>query len=489
MLMKNGAIYVRVSTEEQAREGYSIDAQIKAIKDYAIKNNIYIDSQYIYKDEGISGRKAQKRPAFMDMIAHAKIKPKPFDIILVHKFDRFSRNREDSIVYKSLLKKECDISVLSVSEPLDPDDKMSIIMEAFLEAMAEYYSINLSEEVRKGMMEKHQLGELQTRPSYGYEAKDNVLVINEEESKIVKYIFEEYGINHTPMVEIARRLFKMGVKTKNGNYFENSRICYMLNNPVYIGKLTYTPGARKSNNFEDKNTILVDGKHSPIISLELWNKVQRELANTNKFKHPYQRNSINVSSWLKGVVRCKECGSRMVLTNKTKLRCNGYNKGRCRNHNAISIEETKELIINQLKLDFSTGRIDNIVVNNKTPKKTSEYEILQNSLNNIKEKEKRIKDAYLNGIDSIDEYKLNKKMLEKEKKEIESKLDSVQKPNKKKTITKVIENGKKIYELLIDENISEDKKNLYAHALFNKIEYDDKTDELILYYNDVTPLK
>ncbi len=487
MLMKNGAIYVRVSTEEQAREGYSIDAQIKAIKDYALKNNIYIDSQYIYKDEGISGRKAEKRPAFMDMIAHAKIKPKPFDIILVHKFDRFSRNREDSIVYKSLLKKECDISVLSISEPLDPDDKMSIIMEAFLEAMAEYYSINLSEEVRKGMMEKHQLGELQTCPSYGYDAKNNMLVINENESKIVKYIFEEYGINHTPMIEIARKLYKMGVKTKKGNNFENRTICYILNNPVYIGKLKYTPGTRKAHTFDDENTILVDGKHSPIISMELWNKVQRELANTIKFRHPNQRNSINVSSWLKGVIRCKECGSTMVLNNKTKLRCNGYNKGRCSNNIAIDIKEVKDLIISQLKMDFSTGEIDNIIINDKGKKESSEYEILQNTLNGIKDKEKRIKDAYLNGIDSIDEYKLNKKMLEKEKKEIEDKIHSIDKPENKKIITKVIENGKKIYDLLIDDSISEEKKNLYAHALFNKIVYDNITDELQLYYNDDKP--
>lgn len=487
MLMKNGAIYVRVSTDEQAREGYSIDAQIKAIKDYATKNNIYIDPIYIFKDEGISGRKAEKRPAFMDMIARAKTKPKPFDVILVHKFDRFSRNREDSIVYKSLLKKECDISVLSISEPLDPDDKMSIILEAFLEAMAEYYSINLSEEVKKGQLEKHSLGELQTCPSYGYNAKDNVLVINEKEAKIVKYIFEEYGINHTPMIEIARKLYKMGIKTKKGKSFENRTICYILNNPVYIGKLKYTPGTRKAHTFDDPNTILVDGKHSPIISIELWDKVQKELTNTFKFRHPNQRNSVNVSSWLKGVVRCKECGYTMVLSNKTKLRCNGYNKGRCSNNATVSISEAKELIINQLKNDFSNRKIEHIVINKKIKNEVSEYKILQAALDKIKGKEQRIKDAYLNGVDSIDEYKANKNMLEKEKNEIKNKLHSITKPDNEKTITKVVENGKKIYELLIDENIPEDKKNLYARALFNKIEYDAQTDELILYYNDDKP--
>ncbi len=487
--MENGAIYVRVSTDEQAREGYSIDAQIKAIKDYAIKNNIYIDPMYIFKDEGKSGRSAEKRPAFMKMIAIAKINPKPFDVILVHKFDRFSRNREDSIVYKSLLKKECKISVVSISEPLDPDDKMSIILESWFEAMAEYYSINLSEEVRKGMMEKHSLGELQTNPSYGYNAENNMLVINKNEAKIVKFIFEEYGINHTPMIEIARKLYKMGIKTKKGNNFENRTICYILNNPVYIGKLKYTPGTRKAHTFDDPNTILVNGKHSPIISNELWNKVQKELTKTFKFRHPNQRSSINVSNWLRGIIRCKECGSTMVLSNKTKLRCNGYAKGKCLNKTAIDIKETKELIINQLKKDFSSGKIEHIVINKKATKTISEYELYINTLNTIKEKEKRIKDAYLNGIDSIDEYKANKKMLAKEKKEIENKLHSINKPDNKKTITKVIENGKKIYELLISDKISEDKKNFYAHALFDKIEFNNKNDELELYYNEIKSYK
>ena len=91
--MKNAAVYIRVSTEDQARDGYSLDAQLKAIKRYAQQNDMIIDPQYIFKDKGISGRKAEKRPAFMEMIKQAKSKDKKFDIILVHKMDRFSRNR------------------------------------------------------------------------------------------------------------------------------------------------------------------------------------------------------------------------------------------------------------------------------------------------------------------------------------------------------------------------------------------------------------
>jgi len=138
-MWQTGACYIRVSTDDQTE--FSPDAQLKAIKDYAKKNNITLTKQYVYIDEGISGKKAEKRPAFMEMIATAKLKPRPFDVILVHKFDRFARSREDSVVYKSLLKKEAGIKVVSITESIE-DDKFSIILEAMLEAMAEYYSIN-----------------------------------------------------------------------------------------------------------------------------------------------------------------------------------------------------------------------------------------------------------------------------------------------------------------------------------------------------------
>lgn len=101
--MQSAALYIRVSTEDQAE--FSPDAQKRLLLDYAKRNHILVDEEYIFIDEGISGRIAEKRPGFMSMIAIAKKKPKPFDIILVHRFDRFSRSREDSIVYKSLLKK------------------------------------------------------------------------------------------------------------------------------------------------------------------------------------------------------------------------------------------------------------------------------------------------------------------------------------------------------------------------------------------------
>ena len=113
--MKTACAYIRVSTDKQ--EELSPDAQKRLLIDYAKKNNLSLLAENIYVDNGISGKKADKRPQFMKMIGMAKSKEHPFDIILVWKFSRFARNQEESIVYKSLLKK-CNVDVMSVSEPL-----------------------------------------------------------------------------------------------------------------------------------------------------------------------------------------------------------------------------------------------------------------------------------------------------------------------------------------------------------------------------------
>ena len=481
--MKNAAVYIRVSTDEQAREGYSLDAQLKAIKKYAQNNDILIDSKYIFSDEGISGRKAEKRPAFMEMIKQAKSKPKKFDVILVHKFDRFSRNREDSVVYKSLLKKEYGIPVISISEPLDPDDKMSVIMEAFLEAMAEYYSLNLSGEVKKGQLEKHSKGELQTSPSFGYDVSNNRLIINENESKVVKMIFEQFAIDNLPMMQIAKNVNALNIKTKRGKSFENRTIYYILNNPVYIGKLRYTPGRRNAYDFDDPNTILVDGQHEPIIDLELWNFVQMKFTKNAKWKKPKQHIDLNPKHWTKGIVRCKECGCTMVTCGKTKLRCNGYNKGKCSNSTTLLITDVYDLIINNIKQVMRNGKIDHIVPNKKEKKENNQYLILQHQLDQLSDKEIRIKEAYREGIDTIDEYKENKNIILREKNRLLKELETVEKPKTENKKKEIVENGKKVYEILIDKNISLKEKNEVAHVLINKVEYDPSSNTLELYYN------
>ena len=144
--LKIGAAYIRVSTDKQ--EEYSPASQLKLIRDYAQRAGYIIPDEFIYQDDGISGKTAQKRPAFRLMIAAAKENPAPFSAVFLWKFSRFARNQEEAILYKNLLKKR-KIDVVSISEPSN-DSPFSSLIERIIEWMDEYYLINLatySEEV------------------------------------------------------------------------------------------------------------------------------------------------------------------------------------------------------------------------------------------------------------------------------------------------------------------------------------------------------
>ena len=206
--MKTAAAYIRVSTEDQIE--FSPDSQLKAIRKYAKEHDLILPEEFVFADEGISGRKTDKRVQFQRMIGTAKLKPKPFDVILLWKFSRFARNREDSIVYKSMLRKQCGIEVISISEQLT-EDKTSILIEALIEAMDEYYSLNLAEEVKRGMSEKFSRGGVVSQPPFGYRMQDGIFFPDETAAPIVQMIFEDY-LSGVPVRQIARKLNKVELR-------------------------------------------------------------------------------------------------------------------------------------------------------------------------------------------------------------------------------------------------------------------------------------
>jgi DNA invertase Pin-like site-specific DNA recombinase len=230
-LILRAAAYIRVSTEDQIE--YSPDSQLKRIREYAAYRNILLPDDYIFLDEGISGRHTSNRPAFLRMIQAARQKPRPFDQILVWKFSRFARNRQDSIFYKSMLRKECGIDVVSITEQLS-DDPTSVLIEALLEAMDEYYSLNLAEEVRRGMNEKFSRGGVVSIPPFGYRMKNGYFEADPNTAPYVKLIFEDYLGGLQPL-EIAEKLNAQGVHTRRGNPFTARAVRYILSNPFYAG--------------------------------------------------------------------------------------------------------------------------------------------------------------------------------------------------------------------------------------------------------------
>lgn len=479
-MIQRGACYLRVSTNDQLE--FSPDAQLRAIKTYAKNNNIIIDDDYIFIDEGISGRKAEKRPSFQKMIAIAKSKPKKFDVILVHKFDRFARSREDSVVYKSLLRKECGVRVISITESIE-DDKFSVILEAMLEAMAEYYSLNLSDEVKKGMTEKARRGQFQSSPPFGYKMENKELVVIPEEAKAIKLIFDKFLYENTGFLGIAKYLNSLGYKTHRGSLFENRTIEYILNNPIYCGKVRWTPTGKIRRDYNNENSIIEKSTHEPIISEEIFYKTKEELQRRKEVNRRFYKGTyLQNLHWLNGLVRCSECGKTLVRSQKQYYQCNGYVKGICKTSQFIKISEIEDTILEQIKKDFNSKVELNIKINSNSLN-NDELQIIYTQLEKLKERQARIKEAYINGIDTLEEYKNNKQDLLEQEQFLKSKLYELEnKENIKPKDDIVRENLKTVYEILIDDKVDMQRKYEISHLLIEKIEFSKSSHSLSLEY-------
>ena len=472
--MKTAAAYIRVSTEDQVE--YSPDSQLKAIRDYARKNDMILPEEFIFVDEGISGRKAAKRPEFMKMIGTAKIKPKQFDVILLWKFSRFARNREDSIVYKSMLRKQCGIEVISISEQLG-EDKTSILIEALIEAMDEYYSINLAEEVRRGMTEKAQRGEVVSTPPFGYDVKDNVFVPNPETAPIVKMIFNKY-LSGRGCLEIAKELNTMGIRTKYGNKWENRGVEYVLRNVVYTGKLTSTPVKSKTRDYKNEATIITQGKHEPIIEQEIFDKVQEMILEKKKLFPKHSRQSSN-EFMLKGFLKCSNCGGALVYALNDRVQCNRYSKGTCEVSHSASLSKLNASVINALKSDLETQNFN--IYNIKSAEEQKGSDITPMLIEKEKKKLERIKEAYAAGIDTLEEYCSNKEKILKAIEELDKNKKSsvITKEDMHKKLSATIRQS---LDILEDPNCSESLKNITLRSFVRQIVYAKKTQSIEILY-------
>lgn len=273
--MPTAAAYIRVSTEDQIE--FSPASQLSHIRTYAEQQKLFLPDSFLYMDEGFSGRTAVKRPAFLRMIAAARESPRPFDVILVWKYSRFARSRQDSVFYKSMLRKECGIDVISVTEPLS-HDPTSILIEAMLEAMDEYYSLNLAQEVRRGMHEKFLRGGVVSIPPFGYLVQNGSFCIHPEQAPYVLMMYQQFLAGDS-CVQIARRLNAAGVKTSRGKSFEARAVRYILSNPFYIGILRRqaSPASSHDHFYEDTEMLYARGSHPTLIPKPLFEQVQKKL--------------------------------------------------------------------------------------------------------------------------------------------------------------------------------------------------------------------
>lgn len=479
---KTGAVYIRVSTDKQ--EELSPDAQKRLLLDYAKNNNIDVPAEYIFQDNGISGRKAKKRPAFQQMIALCKSKEHPIDVIIVWKFSRFARNQEESIVYKSLLKKN-DVDVVSISEPL-VDGPFGSLIERIIEWMDEYYSIRLSGEVMRGMTENAMRGHYQSDAPIGYRSPGNgePPVIDPDTVQIPLTIKDMF-LSGSTLLQIARKLNDSGYLTKRGNLWEARGVRYVLENPFYIGKSrwNYTERGRRLKPAEE--VIYADGNWEPIWDEESFNQIQAKLA-ANK-RTVRSRDLASSKHWLSGVLVCSSCGSTLAYGGASAQRgfqCWKYSKGQCTESHFIRNDRIEELVIRYIDDILRADRISYRIVRS-APESNSQIKDLQKQLDRLSAKESRIKAAYQNGVDTLEEYKTNKESLASERKLLQdsiANLSSTASDQDKAALDKKMrQNISDLLTVIRDDSADYVSKGVMMRNVVDRIVFDRKNYSLDVY--------
>lgn len=477
--MKTACAYIRVSTDKQ--EELSPDAQKRLIIDYAKKNNLSLINDNIFIENGISGKKADKRPEFMKMIGLAKSKEHPFDVILVWKFSRFARNQEESIVYKSLLKK-CNVEVVSISEPL-VDGPFGSLIERIIEWMDEYYSIRLSGEVLRGMTEKALRGGYQSSLPLGYRMNKDTGIpyIYEDEAVIVRKIYSEYIAGHS-YLEIARELNALGYNTKRGATFEGRTVEYILENPFYYGVVRWNRQKHDDHTIKDiGDWILAEGKHEPLIDKDTWDNVQHLIALRSR---PYKaRAAGHMRHWLGGIVKCSDCGaSLMAGINATRYQCGNYNKGKCSHSHFIKTATLEQAVYDALEriLD-GTSELHYELKRTAAMSNKSDKEIILEQISKLSAKEARIKQAYRDGIDTLEEYKDNKELLNNERRSLEKQLEAY-KDDSKDSSDEMLSNISSVLSIIKDTSRDTLTRANAIRSVVDHCVYDKENDKLEVYF-------
>ena len=308
----------------------SIDAQLRAIEEYTNKNNIQIVKTFI--DRAKSATSAN-RPEFQNMIKFCEADNTGISMVIVHKLDRFSRDKYDSAMYKQKLKVN-GIRVVSVLENLN-DSPESVILESVIEGMAQYYSANLAREVAKGQKENalkalHNGGDA----PLGYDVEhDKTYTINEEEAQAVKIIFDMYvkGYSYSNIID---ELNELGYKTKRGNKFGKNSLHGILSNEKYTGVYVFNKTQRKGVNGKrnghkqksEDEIIKVEGGMPQIIDKETFNQAQEMMQRRKKSPGAHKATTTYL---LTGIIRCGECGHAMQGNKRKDKYGNDYISYRC----------------------------------------------------------------------------------------------------------------------------------------------------------------
>ena len=431
-------IYARYSSVNQREE--SIEAQVRACQEYAQRNGLKVID--VYADSAKTGTNAE-RENFQRMIEDSG-KGK-FRYVIIHKLDRFSRDRYDSITFKRKLKIN-GVILRSVLENLDGSPE-SQILESLLEGMAAYYSQNLSRECLKGQLENgykcvHNGG----IPPLGYDwdKESKKYVINAEEADTVRYIFSKYveGIGYGTIIA---ELNSMGRRSKRGNIFGKNSLHDLLKNFKYTGVYTFNLRLEKdvsgtrNPQFKPKDEwIYIEGGMPAIVDKETFDKVQARLAYNKKNAGHFKAKRVYM---LAGLLKCGECGSSMWGKGHTDGRhgleylnyecCGKAYKKNCSNRGVRKetienyvLDELQDKLFSESSIKKLASKLSAYGTKMKAESQT-ELDEAMGELDEIKTKMDKIIQLVADSGISIDSVKSELKRLEERKMTVESCIQGI----------------------------------------------------------------
>lgn len=427
-MRKRVAIYCRVSTTEQAEEGYSIDEQNIKIREYCEKEGHEIYN--IYEDRGISGKNITNRPGIKQLLNDAT--NNKFDLVVVWKLNRISRKLLDILNIVELLNKH-NIAFRSLTENFETETPSGKLQLNIMGAIGEFERETIAENVKMGLLARAREGrwnggivlgyDLVELPNEGKKRKNTRLEINKREANTVRRIFELYSQGHGYKA-VVNRINKEGHKTKRNGEFAVSTVKEILQNPVYIGKIRYNvrqDWSKKRRNNINANPILSDGIHEPIVDVETWEKVQVILKERSK-KH----NKVYDCEFpLTGILKCPVCGAGMTISRSTSKRKDGtrrvneyYSCGNWKNKgtvvcnsNSIRVEVADEYVLNKIMELINNEYILKKVVDSINQNKSTKLKPILEQLEQIKKEIEKLTDKKSKNIELYEDGILDKSEL------------------------------------------------------------------------------
>jgi len=271
--MVRAAIYTRVSTDDQAEEGYSLDAQKERLEAYCEAQGWDVAAYYV--DDGYSG-KTSRRPAYQRMLEERD----NWDVLLVLKMDRIHRNSKNFMIMMESLEK-WGKKFTTMYEELDTSTAMGRFVVDIIQRIAQLESEVIGERTYTGMAQKAEQGGLMGfYPPFGYRVKDNDMVIVPDEAEVVRELYQRYCAGES-MAQLADVLNQRGLRTRRGEAWTLFAVRHILHNPAYAG-------------FRRWDGFLVKSDHPSIIDVGLFNQAQETAA--RRTKDPRRRRARTLST-------------------------------------------------------------------------------------------------------------------------------------------------------------------------------------------------